>query len=165
MTDSINRSSRTSRRIDAAPAVIYRAFTDPSLLAHWQAPGDMTATVHAFDLRVGGGYEMSLTYPWSGQDARGKTTAREDRYTARFVELIPSSRIVEVITFATSDPAFMGEMTMEVTLDAHANQTDVTIAFTNIPPGIRPEDNDEGTRLSLEKLAALVEKPELAGTT
>lgn len=159
MTESSKRSSRTSRRIDAAPAAIYRAFTDPSLLARWQAPGDMTATVHAFDLRIGGGYEMSLTYPETERNARGKTTAREDRYTARFVELTPPSRIVETISFMTSDPAFMGEMIMEVTLrEEHAGQTDVTIAFTTIPSGIRPEDNDEGTRLSLEKLAALVEQ-------
>jgi hypothetical protein len=34
----------------------------------------------------------------------------------------------------------------------------VTIAFANIPPGIRPEDNDAGTRSSLEKLARYVEE-------
>jgi uncharacterized protein YndB with AHSA1/START domain len=29
--------------------------------------------------------------------------------------------------------------------------------FENIPPGIRPEDNDAGTQLSLEKLARYLE--------
>jgi uncharacterized protein YndB with AHSA1/START domain len=100
---------------------------------------------------------MSLYYPASEQTARGKTAAREDRYTARFVELTPPRRIVEAITFDAIDPAFSGEMLMEVTLETEANGTMVTILFRNIPSGIRPEDNEAGTRESLEKLARYVE--------
>jgi hypothetical protein len=29
----------------------------------------------------------------------------------------------------------------------------VTLLFENLPPGLRPEDNDEGARLSLAQLA------------
>jgi len=46
---------------------------------------------------------------------------------------------------------------MEVTLKSIEARTKVTIIFTNIPPGIRPEDNEAGTELSLEKLARYVE--------
>ena len=46
---------------------------------------------------------------------------------------------------------------MEVTLDAEANGTTVTIVFTNLPAGVRPEDNEAGTQSSLEKLARYVE--------
>jgi len=149
--------TRTSRVIKASRETIFRAFTDPEALVIWQAPGDMTAKVHDFDLRVDGGYQMSLFYPSSELENRGKTSGREDRYEARFMELTPPSRIVEAITFDTGDPAFMGEMTMVVTLADKDGETGVTIAFENLPPGIRPEDNDEGTRSSLEKLAAYVE--------
>ena len=31
--------------------------------------------------------------------------------------------------------------------------TEVTLLFTNLPPGLRPEDNDAGAELSLEQLA------------
>src|SRR5262249_20302945 len=110
-----------------------------------------------FDYRVGGGYQMSLYYPASDNTSRGKTSAREDRYSARFVELTPPSRIVEAITFDTVDPAFSGEMIMEVTFEAEAGGTTVSIVFKNIPPGIRPEDNEAGTRSTLEKLARFVE--------
>jgi uncharacterized protein YndB with AHSA1/START domain len=150
-------TTRTSRLIHAPRETLYRAFTDPTALAAWQAPGDMFAPVHAFDLRVGGGYRMSLFYPVSDQPNRGKTADREDRFTARFLELAPPTRIVQVITFDSSDPAFAGEMTMTVTLDDRDGATDVTIAFDHLPPGIRPEDNDAGTRSSLEKLAWYVE--------
>ena len=100
---------------------------------------------------------MSLFYPSSEPGSRGKTSEREDRYSARFVELTPPTRIVEAITFDSQDPAFAGEMTMVVTLEERDGGTEVTILFENIPPGIRPEDNDAGTRSSLEKLARYVQ--------
>ncbi|MBO0784226.1 MAG: SRPBCC domain-containing protein, partial [Ktedonobacteraceae bacterium] len=53
-------STRNSKFIKATPEVLYRACTDPAALAAWRAPGDMTGEVHSFDLRVGGGYQMSL---------------------------------------------------------------------------------------------------------
>ena len=46
---------------------------------------------------------------------------------------------------------------MEVRLEAKGNGTSVSILFKDIPPGIRPEDNEAGTRLTLEKLARYVE--------
>jgi uncharacterized protein YndB with AHSA1/START domain len=149
-------STRTSRIINASREAIYRAFTDPAALEVWLVPGDMTGKVHEFDARIGGGYQMSLYYPTSEQANRGKTTDREDRYTARFLELTPPSRIIEAITFDSDDPAFSGEMTMTVTLEETDSATEVTIVFENIPPGIRPEDNDTGTRSSLAKLAKYV---------
>jgi uncharacterized protein YndB with AHSA1/START domain len=150
-------STRTSRCIKASRATIYRAFTEPTALAAWLAPDEMTGQIHAFDARVGGGYRMSLFYPASEQANRGKTTEREDRFTARFVELTPPARIVQAVTFDSKDPAFAGEMIMTVTLEECDGGTEVTIAFDRIPPGIRPEDNDAGTRSSLEKLARYVE--------
>lgn len=158
MTDAGSATTRTSKRIEASPEALYRAFTDPAALEIWLVPGTMTGKIHTFDLRAGGGYQMSLYYPASEPEHRGKTAAREDRYTARFVELIPLTRIVEAITFDTTDPALAGEMTMTVTLEQRDSGTEVTIQFDHIPPGIRPEDNDAGTQSSLEKLARYVEE-------
>ena len=149
-------SSRTSLVIPASREALDRAFTDPVALEAWQAPGEMTGKVHAFDLRVGGGYEMSLFYPDADQESVGKFGEREDRFTTRFVELSPPSRIVQVVTFASDDPAFAGEMTMTITLAERVGGTEVAIAYEDIPAGVRPEDNELGTRLSLEKLGRYV---------
>jgi uncharacterized protein YndB with AHSA1/START domain len=158
MTDAHSRAStRNSKFIKATPEALYRAFTDPAALAVWFAPGDMTGEVHSFDDRVGGGFQMSLYYPSSEKTSRGKTSEREDRYTARFVELTPPRRIVEAITFDSVDPAFSGEMIMVVTFEAEDGGTTVSILFKDIPSGIRPEDNEAGTQLTLEKLARYVE--------
>ena len=100
---------------------------------------------------------MSLYYPSSEQTPRGKTSEREDRYTARFVELTPPRRIVEAITFDSVDPAFSGEMIMVVTFEAEDGGTTVSILFKDMPSGIRPQDNEAGTRSTLEKLARYVE--------
>jgi uncharacterized protein YndB with AHSA1/START domain len=156
-------STRNSKLINAKPEVLYRAFTDPAALAIWLVPGAMTGKVHRFDGRVGGGYQMSLYYPASEHTAHGKTAEREDCYTARFVDLTPPKRIVEAITFDSVDPALAGEMLMEVTFEAEASGTTVTIVFTNIPAGIRPADNEAGTQSSLEKLARYVEQEGNAG--
>jgi uncharacterized protein YndB with AHSA1/START domain len=158
MTDANSAArTRTSRVIKAPREALYRAFADPAALSVWLAPGEMTGKVHAFDARVGGGYRMSLFYPASEQVYRGKTAEREDRFTARFVELTPPTRIVQAIAFDSPDPAFSGEMTMVVTLADTGGGTEVTVVFEHIPSGIRPEDNEAGCRSSLEKLAHYLE--------
>lgn len=100
---------------------------------------------------------MSLHYPSNDYVHHGKTSDREDRYTARFVELTPPEKIVETISFDSDDAAFSGEMIMSITLEERDGATAVTILFENLPSGIRTEDNDAGTRSSLEKLARYVE--------
>jgi uncharacterized protein YndB with AHSA1/START domain len=149
----MSASTRTSRFIKASPEAIYAAFMDPAELVAWLPPAQMTGKIHAFDPRVGGGYRMSLFYPPDERVFRGKTSEKEDRVNVRFVDLAPPRRIVEAVTFDTTDPAFFGEMTIEVTLEAAAGGTDVTFRFTNLPPGVRAEDNEAGARLSLDQLA------------
>lgn len=159
MTDAFSRAStRNSKWIKATPEALYRAFTDPAALTVWFAPEGMTGKVHRFDERVGGGYEMSLYYLSSEHPVRGKTNEQEDRYTARFVELTLPSRIVEAITFDSSDPAISGEMIMEVAFEAKDGGTIVSVSCKNIPPGVRPEDNEAGTQQTLEKLARYIER-------
>jgi uncharacterized protein YndB with AHSA1/START domain len=151
-------STRTSRVIKAQPKELYDAFLDPAALTAWLPPADMTGEIHAFDGRVGGGYRMSLFYPPSEQSPRGKTSEREDMVDVRFVELAPARRIVEAVNFVTTDPALLGEMTIVVTFEQVSGGTDVTFLCRNLPPGLRPEDNEAGARLSLEQLARRFER-------
>ena len=153
----MGQTTQTSRDINATPDKIYRALTDPILLEKWQVPGDMKAKVHYFDLKVGGGYQMSLFYPDNEVQFTGKTSDKEDKFTAKFVELIPNRKIHLLVNFDTSDPNYSGEMTVKVNLEPIDTGTRVTFLFENIPVGIRPEDNEAGTSSSLEKLAKLLE--------
>lgn len=151
--DSTRASTRTVRVIRATPEELYRAFLDPEALVAWLPPAGMSGRIHAFDARPGGGYEMSLFYPPDERHFRGKTAEREDRVAVRFLELTPPHRIVEAVRFVSDDPAYGGTMTLTVTLEPVADGTAVALAFDDLPPGVRPEDNDAGARASLEQLA------------
>ena len=97
---------------------------------------------------------MSLFYPADEHAMQGKTSDKEDMVDVRFLRtLSPPRRIVGAVSFVTTDPALTGEMTMTATFDEVAGGTEVTLLFENLPPGLRPQDNDEGARLSLEQLA------------
>ena len=145
--------TRTSRVIRARPEELYAAFLDPAALVDWLPPAEMTGRIHEFDARVGGGYRMSLFYPPGERTFRGKTSDREDMIDVRFVELEPPRRIVEAVNFVTTDPAFSGEMTLTATFEAVSGGTEVTLMFEDLPPGLRAQDNETGSRLSLEQLA------------
>jgi uncharacterized protein YndB with AHSA1/START domain len=101
---------------------------------------------------------MSLFYPPTERSFRGKTSDREDMFTARFMELTPPRRIVEAVNFHTTDPAFLGEMRIEATFEDVPGGTEVTLLCKNLPPGLRPEDNKAGSELSLEQLARRFER-------
>jgi uncharacterized protein YndB with AHSA1/START domain len=154
VTEELARAwTRTSRVIRARPQELYEAFIDPAALIAWLPPAEMTGEIHEFDARVGGGYRMSLYYPPNERVFRGKTSDREDMVNVRFVELAPPGRIVEAVSFVTTDPALFGEMTMLATFEEVSGGTEVTLVFENLPPGLRAEDNEDGARLSLEQLA------------
>jgi uncharacterized protein YndB with AHSA1/START domain len=45
-----------TRDFDATPALVFRAFTDPKLVARWLGPRDLDMDVEEFDVRPGGRY-------------------------------------------------------------------------------------------------------------
>jgi uncharacterized protein YndB with AHSA1/START domain len=147
------RSTTASRVIAASPEALYAAFMDPAELLEWLPPSTMTGEIHAFDGVVGGGYDMSLYYPEDEATAPGKTAEREDRVNVRFVELDPPRRIVEAVTFVTDDTSLQGEMILTVGIADGVGGSEVTMLFENLPPGLDPAANEEGTRQSLQKLA------------
>lgn len=59
--------------------------------------------------------------------------------------------------FETIDPTMQGAMTVTFTLTEAAGGTDLLAVHDNVPSGVAPADNETGWRMSLDKLAALVE--------
>src|SRR5689334_8410749 len=123
--DRTSGSTRTSRVISARPEQLYEAFTDPAALVAWLPPAEMTGKIHAFEARVGGGYRMSLFYPPDERAFRGKTSEKEDMVEVRFVALERPRRIVEAVSFVTTDPALLGEITLTVTFKPTSGGTEV----------------------------------------
>jgi len=143
------------RHIRAPRAAVYRALVDATAIATWRVPDNMTAVVHAFDPRPGGEFRISLTYDSPAQ--RGKTAANTDTYRGRFLTLVPDERVIEEVEFETADSAVRGPMRMTTTLTDADGGTDAVMLHESIPAGISAVDNATGTRMALDKLAALVE--------
>jgi len=59
--------------------------------------------------------------------------------------------------FETTDPVLEGEMTITYTLADSPGGTEVHAVHDGLPPGVPAADNEAGWRMSLAKLAALVE--------
>ncbi|MFJ3334754.1 SRPBCC domain-containing protein [Streptomyces sp. NPDC086766] len=168
-------ATTVARRVQAPPAAVYRALLDPDAVAAWRVPAGMTARVHEFDPREGGGFRVSLTYDDPGHP--GKSGARTDTYRGHFARLVPDELVVEVIEFETGDEALGGAMTMTTSLTAvdggtgggpeagtdggskagTGGWTDVVIRHEGVPDAVPREDNARGTRMALDNLARLVE--------
>ncbi len=99
----------------------------------------------------GGSFRISLIY--DAATGTGKTAAHTDTFHGRFVELVADERVVEVVEFETADPAMQGEMTIA---DVDGG-TDVLGVHDGLPRDLSAADNEAGWRMSLAKLAALVE--------
>lgn len=148
-------STRIGCHINAPRKRVYSALVDANAIAKWKVPTGMASHVHAFEGREGGTFRISLTY--DEPTRTGKTTAHTDTYHGRFVKLVPSERVVEVVEFETADPALRGEMTITITLTDADGGTDLLAVHDGLPPGLSPADNEAGWRMALAKLAALVE--------
>lgn len=149
-------ATRIELHVAAPRTAVYRALLDADAVQRWMVPDGMTSEVHEFDGREGGGWRISLTY--DERTATGKTTAHTDTHRGRFVRLVPDELAVETVEFETDDPALQGEMTITIALaEAADGGTDLTAVHDGLPPGVSPVDNETGWRMSLGKLAALVE--------
>lgn len=149
-------STTVSRRVRARRADVYRALLDATAITAWRVPDGMTSQVHEFDPREGGAIRISLTY--DAPTSAGKTTAQTDTFRGRFVKLVPDEQVVEVLEFETTDPGLRGEMTMTTTLTDADDGTDVVVVHDGIPANVNPADNETGTKMALDNLAALVEQ-------
>jgi uncharacterized protein YndB with AHSA1/START domain len=148
-------TTRSVRRIDAPRHEVYRALLDASAVATWRVPRGMTCHVHEFDAREGGSFRVSLTY--DAATAVGKTSAHTDTYHGRFVRLVRDELVIEVVEFETANPDLLGQMTITTTLSDVDNETLVVVVHEGLPPGVSNEDNEAGTKMALDNLAALIE--------
>jgi uncharacterized protein YndB with AHSA1/START domain len=149
-------STRIRYHVNAPRASVYRALLDPRAVATWMVPDGMRSEVHEHDAREGGSFRISLTY--DAPTGTGKTSAQTDTFHGRFVKLVPEQEVGEVVEFETNNPAMRGEMTITFTLVDADGGTDILAVHDRLPPGLSPADNETGWRMSLAKLAALVER-------
>ncbi|MGH3345837.1 MAG: SRPBCC domain-containing protein [Nocardioides sp.] len=151
------RLDRAVTDVAATPDVVYAAFVDADALGAWLPPAGMTGELSEFDAREGGGFTMTLTYA-EGSGGRGKTSAHTDVTRVAIDELVPGERVVWGVEFESDDPDNAGRMTMTWTFTPRDGGTRVAIDATDVPPGIDPDDHQQGLDASLANLAAYCEE-------
>jgi uncharacterized protein YndB with AHSA1/START domain len=153
----VPRTDSASRVITAAPEQVYAAFVDADALLAWLPPHGMSGRFERFDLRPGGSYRLVLTYA-DASSSPGKATADSDVVEARFLDLVPGTRVVQAVEFASDDPSFAGTMTMTWEVTPVDEGSRVEITAKNVPDGISPDDHAAGLTSSLTNLADYLER-------
>lgn len=149
-------TTRQRCHLHADRAAVYRALLDAEAVRTWMVPDDMTSTIHAFEPAEGGMFHISLTY--DAPTGTGKTDPQTDTFHGRFTRLVPDREVVQVVEFDSDDPALAGEMTITYRLaDAPGGGTDLEGVHEGLPPGLDAAENELGWRMSMAKLATLVE--------
>nr|WP_235498526.1 SRPBCC domain-containing protein [Frankia sp. R43] len=143
-------------RIWAPPPAVYRALLDPTMIVCWRGPTGTRAQVHTFEPREGGTLRISLTRHQPAQAAA--IAVPTGTYHGRFLRLVPDSQVIEQLAFQTDDPPAAVMMTTTTLSDAAAGATTVLVAHHGIPDAIPATETETATRMTLAKLAELVEK-------
>ena len=106
------------RTFAASREKVWRAWTEPALLARWWSPSSMTPVIRALDLRPGGVFHYGM------RDAEGKTTWG----IATYREIVAPARIVYVDSFADEHGRLAHPSAYGMS-DSHPVESLVTITF------------------------------------
>ena len=148
-------STRLERRVAAPAHAVYGALLDAAAVQQWMVPDGMRSEVHLFEGREGGLFRISLTY--DKPTGTGKTSAQTDTFHGCFRRLVPDQEVVQEVEFETDDPTMQGVMRIRYLLREEGDTTVITGSHEDMPPGLSREENALGWKMSMAKLAALVE--------
>jgi uncharacterized protein YndB with AHSA1/START domain len=124
---------------------VWRALTDPKEIAKWYAPGTMTTTIHRFDARTGGSFELDMI------EANGTP----HRVYGKFIEVLPGHRLVQ--TWNWEDfPIDKGESLITIELHDVPGGTELTLTHEKLTNAASVKAHIEGWTDGLEKLGRIL---------
>lgn len=147
-----------TRTFDAPLAVVWKAWSDPALLAKWWNPDGFTTPVIKQDFRVGGKYHICMRSA-EGQDCWS---------TGVYKEIVPLRRIVCTDSFADADgnvvPASYYGMQVEMPLELliivefreENGKTIMTLTHRGLPAGEMGEMAGAGWNQFFDKLVEVL---------
>ena len=154
---SEGKKTQVTKYVKAPREKVYRAILDGSAVAVWHHPTGMTCRVHFFEPWEGGRFRISLTCLDGNSADKGKTKNGVDTFSGIFAALVPNKKVIEMIRFETNDAELQSEVRVTITLVERGEGTEITWLHENVPGSISSEDNEMGTRMTLDNLAAFVE--------
>jgi uncharacterized protein YndB with AHSA1/START domain len=152
-TDATDRDLVLTRIIDAPPAALYRAWTDPLLLKQWFAPAPYTTPVAELDARVGGSALIVMRSP-DGQDMPNRGV---------YLEVVTNEKLVFTDAYTKAwEPAAKPFMTVILTFEPMGAKTRYTARVRHWSVADREAHEQmgfhQGWGQCTDQLAALVAK-------
>jgi uncharacterized protein YndB with AHSA1/START domain len=144
-TDTTTEHTLEVRQVvKASPARVYRAWTEPELLAQWFAPSpEFSTVVHEADARVGGSYRIEMKPP------QGPVHTAVGQYQ----ELDPPRRLVFTWRWEEQPPR---HTVVTVDLKPHAEGTEVTLTHTLFTSAEDRDHHQKGWEGCLQHLAGVM---------
>ena len=134
--------------LPATPAVVFEAFSDPSLLARWWGPKDFSAPSVQFDPRVGERYRIEMQPPEGGAFF----------LTGEFREVDPPARLAFTFVWEEPDPDDV-ETQVGLSFRALAGSTVVALAQGPFKTEQRRALHRDGWTDAFRRLERLVSAP------
>jgi uncharacterized protein YndB with AHSA1/START domain len=131
------------RRINAAPARIYQAWTDPQKMMRWYAPAGADTLEAETDARVGGRFRVLMRTP----------DGEEHDVSGVYREVVPDEKLVFTWQWR-SKPAW--ESLVTVTLKRDGDATILTLTHEQLPDEAERDGHRTGWTGAIDKLAQLV---------
>ena len=142
-----DREVKIERVFDAPRELVFRAYTDPGLIARWWGPGNLTTTVEQMDVRPGGNWRYVQRDP----------DGNEYGFHGEYREVVPPARLVSTFEFEGAPGAVIVD---SATFEDLGGKTKLTITSTTDNPealkGMLESGMEEGANETYDRLAALV---------
>jgi uncharacterized protein YndB with AHSA1/START domain len=132
------------RRLNASPAQVFKAWTDPKLMTRWFGPENVETLEAKIDCRVGGGYRVAML----------ENTGERHEVSGTYHEVVENERLVFSWSWVTT-PERVSRVT--VTLKPDGDVTILTLLHEKLFDESVVKSHTHGwtgTMVKLEKLFA-----------
>jgi len=136
------------RFINAPPARVYKAWTDPAELQRWFGPEEVRTIKIAADVRVGGKYRWDLV----------KQDGEEWACLGEYRELIPGRKIVFTWKWDDDEAWENHDSVVTVELSDRDGGTEVKLTHEKLPSEESRDRHNEGWSSVLDRLEKFVTK-------
>jgi len=109
----------TEREVAAPRDIVFRCFTDPTLLAQWLGPRKYEMRVETFDMRHGGAWRYVHTDPASGTDFVFRGVFHGDPSPDRWVQTFEFEGAPGYVSMDTLELVDLGSRTLVRTTSVH----------------------------------------------
>lgn len=136
-----------SRVFDAPRELVFKAYTDPELLAQWWGPRGYTTIVEKMDVRPGGQWRMIHHNP----------AGEEFAFHGEHREVVPPERIVTTFEYEGVPGQVVLQTAVFEDVDGNTRLTNTSL-FANLEDleGMVQSGMEKGARESWERLAELL---------